>query len=164
MKAVTILLSGFMILVISCNKSGGNVYPEPLTSQIKATISINGGSTTTINPTGSGTSFRRTTGANGDIITSIIGTEGNKQIGLFLVNITVPGTYTFSNSSTGQRAFCSYSVGSMIFSTGVPPPPTGSIIITEFTSTSIKGVFSALVLNVAEIVTISNGSFEGTIF
>ncbi len=170
MKRGAIILHVLMMVGVSCNKPGtGSVYQEPQIDRVKATIAINGGSITAINSSGTSTYFRKTTNSGGDLITSIYGSDGNKQIGINIFNITTPGTYTFSNSTTGQRIFCSYSVGNptagsyQIFYTGTPPPPTGSVTITEFTSTYIKGVFTAIVLNAAEVATITNGSFEGTI-
>jgi hypothetical protein len=169
MKKFLTILTGFALVMISCNKNGGgyNLPPGNPNHEVKAMVSIKGAAATSFTATGNYTSFSKTTMSNGDIILVVLGSASQGTITLNLVNINSAGTYTIGGSGsqyvTGQFAIGNPLFGAYeIFFAPAPPPAAGTLTLDELTATSYRGSFSMTCTGSTGTIIVSGGTFKGT--
>lgn len=149
------ILSIALFSFTSCNKSEDNVTPEnPLLSSGSISLKVDGASWN---------ASLAVQGINTNGVINVTGSDSDaKQASLILYGVTGTGTYTIGAGSTNQLRWTeglgqteTYSANGVVGS--------GTIIVTELSSTKIKGSFSFTGMNTAQATkSITDGSFEAT--
>jgi hypothetical protein len=165
MHRLVLFFLGSLLLLAACRKDPA--FPGNPNHEVKATVAFNNDPSFSFNATGNSTVYSKHMDSNGDNVTGVYGNTPQGAIQLNLINITAPGTYSFSTGAAGSSyIMCNYTVGNPLigffelYTTG--NAPNGTITISELTATSIKGTFSADPSNANGVVHITNGSFKGT--
>lgn len=172
------------LVVTSCKKDSKTLIDNGNpNNELKATVSVIGETTNLHLAKGGHTLFARNIHSNGDTVITVSGSTGeygtrsSRKIEIWLINISVPGTYSLSrnnNINPRQQAWSVYIVGDVFFSTvfemyfsdrsTVP----GNVTIDLLTPTEIRGTFTTNCSNAqltgtgVNYAQITNGSFKGT--
>ena len=173
MKKILFLCLMIFCIGNSCEKSSsGGTAPPPddPNKEVKAMISIKGGTVYSLTATGRNTSCSKITYTNGDVSIRVTGSDSKGSINLGVVNITLPGTYTIGTSPVlagDKSVYGSFEIGNAlldpdyeIFLVKPPPPPSGTMTIYELTANSIRGSFSMTCVGRTGTVEITNGTFK----
>jgi len=149
------ILSIALISFSSCSKGDDDATPEsPALSSGAISLKVDGASWN---------ASLAVQGINTNGVINVTGSDSDaKQASVILYGVTEPGTYTIGGGSTHQLRWTeglaqteTYSANGVIGS--------GTITVTELSSTKIKGSFSFTGMNTAQATkNITDGSFEAT--
>lgn len=152
---IVAILSIALFTFTSCDKSEDDVTPDnPLLSSGAISLKVDGASWN---------ASLAVQGINTSGVINVTGSDSDaKQASLVLYGVTEPGTYTFGVGTSHQLRWTeglgqtdTYLANGLVGS--------GTIIVTELSSTKIKGSFSFTGMNTAQVTkSITDGSFEAT--
>jgi hypothetical protein len=161
-----------IIIISSCKKSSPpiTIPPGNLNHEVKAMVSIKGGTFSSFTATGNYTLYAKRTDTNGDVVIICLGSGSQGQIKITLVNTSSAGVYTIGGGGPAgsQYIIGSFEIGNPIigpyelFFAPPPPPISGTINLDELTSNSIRGSFAMTCTGATGTIQITNGTFKGT--
>jgi hypothetical protein len=174
MKKILFICVIIFFIANSCKKSitsGSSPPPGNPNHELKAMISIKGGTVYSLTATGNNTLYAKRTDPNGELVIDVSGSDSKGQIKFYIINVKLAGTYIIGTASGSPGD--SYIIGAFmsgsplqgpneIFFVQRPPPPSGTISIDELTVNSIRGSFSMTCVGATGTVEITNGAFKGT--
>lgn len=150
------VLSAFILTFSSCSKTEDAVTPDnPLTSGGSITLKVNG------------TSWNASlavVGINQSGVINVTGSDSNgKQASIILYNVTETGTYQLGGLGNVNQLRWTEGLGqndSYICTQGAG---SGTVTLTELSSSKVKGTFSFTGINTAQVTkSITDGVFEAT--
>lgn len=168
MKQLTLIII-LCTVYLGCKKSHDYTLPPKYPdNNLKATISVDGGSPFVLSATGDFTMFVTfVDSSSGEKVSTVLGSNENSQVQIEFINIPAKGTYSFgsSNGPGSVYAFCDYIVGnpfapSALYSTSFNGG-SGTVTIDSLSSQYISGTFSATCVSGNINAQITSGSFKG---
>ena len=174
MKKLLLNLFGLTVVILfSCRKNSFTPPPNPFPdNEITATTSVDGAAPVSCLTKGNATLFIKSTESDGTTLITIVGCSS--QLKILLYGIATPGTYFLDSAVVAGQyggTTCDYIVGNPYAPTDMFRSSTyknntgissGSVTIESFSSSYVKGSFSATCMNnTGKIVRITNGNFKG---